>query len=750
MRKSTLSALILSGALALAGCAGVPDQADPAVSPEGAVRIALTQDAGTTIVATKADGEELPSIDDFEVEIYSSKALRLYRKPYAEAKTETIKLNAGEFRLVAHHGDTLGAGFGKAYYLADEPFTVHGYVENNEQPDEVTAVARLGNVKVAVEYGSKIKAGYSDFYAVVRNERYAKKSVKFAKNETRAGYIPGGNLYLEVYAHLGGSGSQEGGESKWVYYKSESAQYNPADFVTFKVEAGPREGTLVVNISIDKTIETVNETIEIPASALPTDPPVFSYGGASGDEFTYEYTAGIPVQVKDAILSWVGRGKIGNLKIDTDCPYLTGLGLPASVDVVAETDKQASVKALGLNWITVDGSPFGCVDFSGLVQKVITGVPFDSSNPVSAKFTVTASDIYGKTSTATFNFKAVPVNATVSALDYNIWGWKVVAPRATLTNATYLPSGTNIKLQYSADGNTWSTVNSKAINGNVIDFADATGLTAGVNYSFRTIVNDDPGNVSDVTVIKTEDPQQVGNNGFESFKQMSFTTPVAIVSDFDVTWWRLYADGEEPWWSSNAPVGIRSTSVAAAYQDFKTFPLVSLTKSGSYSGNSLMIATIFTGSSASRISAGDTHHAGEVFIGTSNDAQQASWAKTSDGHAFANRPSALTYYYKFTRGGSTKNYVVSVKVFASDGTQIGSGYLADATAKGSWTLGNVPISYTVTDKKAASIQMFFRSSIDGGESYQSLTGTNVNTLSGDHTIHVGNILYLDNITLKYE
>ena len=163
-----------------------------------------------------------------------------------------------------------------------------------------------------------------------------------------------------------------------------------------------------------------------------------------------------------------------------------------------------------------------------------------------------------------------------------------------------------------------------------------------------------------------------------------------------------------------------------------------------------MIATIITGSSASRLSAGDTHHAGEVFIGTSNDAQQASWAKTSDGHAFANRPSALTYYYKFTRGGSTKNYVVSVKVFAPDGTQIGSGYLADATAKGSWTLGNVPISYTVTDKKAASIQMFFRSSIDGGESYQSLTGTNVNTLSGDHTIHVGNILYLDNITLKYE
>ncbi len=742
-------ALLTSGVLAMVACAGVPDQSQPADALEGAVRIALTQDAGTNIVATKADGDELPSIDDFEVEIYNSRALRLYRKPYAEAKTETIKLNAGEFRLVAHHGDTLGAGFAKPYYLADETFTVHGYVENNEQPDEVSAVARLGNVKVAVEYGDKIRAGYSDFYVVLRHQRYTKKMVKFTKNETRAAYMPGGMLYLEVYAQLGGSGAQDGGSSKLVYFKSEAAQYDPADFVTFRVEAGPREGSLVVNISVDKTVETVEESIVIPASALPTDPPVFSFGGATGDSFTYDYTAGIPVQVKDAILSWVGRGQIGTLLIETDCPYLTSLGLPASVDVIQETSKQATVRALGLNWITVSDSPFGCVDFSGLVEKVITGVPFDAANPVSATFHVTAADIFGKTSQATFSLQAVPVNATVSALDYNIWGWKVVAPKATLTNATYLPAGTNIKLQYSADGNTWSTVNSKAINGNVIDFADATGMTAGTNYRFRTIVNDDPGNVSDVTYIKTEDAQQVGNNGFESYKQMSFTTPVAVFSDFNVTWWRLYADGAEQWWASNAPKKITSGTVTAAYQDYKTFPTVSLLTSGAYSGTSAMLATIFTSGSASEVAYGSGGVPAEIYIGTANDDQGDSWAKTSEGHAFSNRPSALTFRYKFTKGGSTKNYVASVKLFAADGSQIGEGYLADATAKGSWTLGTVPITYSVTDKKAAKIQMYFRSSIDGGESHQS-GGVSVTTLSGSHKIHAGNILYLDDIILKYE
>ena len=51
-------------------------------------------------------------------------------------------------------------------------------------------------------------------------------------------------------------------------------------------------------------------------------------------------------------------------------------------------------------------------------------------------------------------------------------------------------------------------------------------------------------------------------------------------------------------------------------------------------------------------------------------------------------------------------------------------------------------------QKAGSLRIDIRSSYDSSDnSHRSVT---INTLSGSHKIHAGNILYLDNIELKYE
>lgn len=709
-------------------------------SPQGTVRISLSQDDRTIEITTKAD-DPLPALDDFEVEIYNSRAIRLYRKPYATAKSEAIKLNAGEFRLVAHHGDSLGAGFGKAYYLADQRFTVHGYVENGGKPDEVSAVARLGNVKLAVSWGENISTGYSDYYAVVRHSSYSKKSVKFVKNETRSGFIPGGDLYLEVYALTG--------EGKWGYYKSEPYKYDPSDFVTFNIETGQREGSLTVNIVVDKEVETVESSFEIPASALPADAPVFNHKGVSGTSFTYDYTAGLGGTVTDAILSFVSRPGLETLTLETDCPYLTWVGVPTSIELLgASSEQQKSLETNGIRWIVEDGSPFGCVDFSGAVSNVRQGIPFNASDPVSAVFTVTAVDKAGKQSKAVFSLKAIPVQSTITAADYDIWGWKILRPVAHLKGVS-APSDTNIKLQYSLDGSSWTTVDPVDINGSTITFKDIYGLTAGTDYRFRTILNDDEGNTSDPSIIRTEDPAQAGNSGFEEYTALTHTTKVALLSDFNVTWWQLYS-GTDRWWAVNSPVTLRDGTVPAAYQDFKTYPTVALTTDGAYSGNSLIIATIFIDDYGSKIMAGSNSKAGEIFIGTANDLCEGNWAKTSEGHSFPSRPSALEFQYKFTRGGSTRAFVTNVEILDADSVVIGSGSMQSSDEKSSWTKGNIPIQYTVTNRKAASIRMSFRSSTDGKESVKTVFGTSVKTLSGSHEIHCGNLLYLDNIELKYE
>ena len=216
-----------------------------------------------------------------------------------------------------------------------------------------------------------------------------------------------------------------------------------------------------------------------------------------------------------------------------------------------------------------------------------------------------------------------------------------------------------------------------------------------------------------------------------------------------MTWWQLYS-GSDRWWAVNSPVTLRDGTVPAAYQDFKTYPTVALTTDGAYSGNSLIIATIFIDDYGSKIMAGSNSNAGEIFIGSANDLCEGNWAKTSEGHSFPSRPSALEFQYKFTRGGSTKAFIANVEILDADSVVIGSGSLQSSDEKSSWTKGTIPVNYTVTTSKAASIRMFFRSSTDGKESVKTVLGTTVNTLSGSHEIHCGNLLYLDNIELKYE
>ena len=357
---------------------------------------------------------------------------------------------------------------------------------------------------------------------------------------------------------------------------------------------------------------------------------------------------------------------------------------------------------------------------------------------------MTVSDKYDKTSTATVTVTGSPVNGVISVEDYNVWGWKMVSPIVNLTNVESLSADSNIKLQYSADGSTWTSADHTAISGKKVTFNDLTGMTAGTSYKLRTIFNDDIYNVSDEVTVKTEDPLQVGNNTFEETTSLTFVTNVAIFSDFNVTWWQLYGSGEK-WWAVNSPVTLNS-SCTAAYQDYKTFPTVSVVTDGAYSGRSLAIATIGIGDATSEIAYGDYHY-GCIFLGTANDRNEGNWAKTSEGHAFASRPSALEFMHKFNSNG--KPYYVTISLIAADGTVIGTAEKNDVSSSvNSWTKVSLPVNYTVTDKKAATLKLEFRSSSNGGDnSHRTVTFT---SLSGSHKVHAGNILYLDNVELKYE
>lgn len=717
----------------MAGCTA--EQLQNGGSPtEGAVRFSLSQESPET--KSELVEDDLPSLDDFEVEIYNARALRLYRDTYAQTKDATIKLNAGEFRLVAHHGDTLGAGFNKPYFLAEKEFTVHGYVENGGEPDHVTAVARLANVRMSVVQGSNLLTYYKDAYVVVRHSRYSKRQVKFVRNESRYGYIPGGELYLEVYAQLF--------SNEWKYFKSEPTEYLPNDNVTFQVDAAGRDGELTVNVTVDRSVETIIVKEVIGEEAMPAGDPYFVFNGDKSGTYSNSYNTGFVKTVNDAILT-LSAGASTHISSMTLHTASTFVSLP-DVDLVtvSGSNRQSLINA-GLDWMAGTTGNLGYVDFSGLVNQMIA-----SGVAGAATFTFTLTDGVGQHTSGSFSLNVTPFAATVNIPSVNIWARRMTGVTAMMAGVSQIPDDAVLGLQWSTDGNTWSSEKAAvSVSGNTIQFGDITGLDPATAYRFRVVPLHLTERASATAgTFTTEAALQVGNNGFEDITAQSYTTPVTWASDFKVTWWQLYNNASSAWWGVNALQTIESSSVATAYQDYKTYPCVAVFNSGSYSGNSVMLATVYMGNSvASEASHGSTNYPGEIFLGAANNQNKGSWAKTTNGHAFTSRPDALEFMHRFNPNGAA--YYVLVQVLDSSGNMIGHGEKNDQTeAVDAWTRVRVPITYTVTNQKAASLRISIRSSKQGGEGARKLS--NVSTLSGTHKIYCGNALYVDNVELVYE
>ncbi|MGN1046735.1 MAG: DUF4493 domain-containing protein, partial [Candidatus Cryptobacteroides sp.] len=402
----------------------------------GEVVLNLSADAGTQ---TKSeDPQEGVSVDAFSVEIFNSSSIRLYCRKFEQAKEETIPLNSGEYRLLAKYGDTLGVGFDKPFYLADQPFTVRPQTR-----ETVQAVARLANVKVAVEYGDNLKAAYPDYYAVVRHTSAAvKSSLKFLKNETRKGYIPGGDLVVELYADPEGNG-------QWKYYQAPAQTFSPNDFVTFRIDKGTNYGDLVINVLVDTSTEQIDKTYEIPLEAASAPAPSVEAVGFTQSHF--------PVKQGDrsgatAYFSVNAPGTLTTCSLEIDSPYLSSIGVPQTVDLLSGAAADALAPA-GI-WFGGDLKSMA-VDLGGLVPVLAnTGMDLGTDLQLAA-LTLSVVDANGRTGTASVAFDLLP-EGVISIEPGMVWAKKISGASASLTSSAGDPS--KMSFQYSSDGTLWNDI----------------------------------------------------------------------------------------------------------------------------------------------------------------------------------------------------------------------------------------------------------------------------------------------------
>ncbi len=701
----------------------------------GQVQICLSADANNEIVDVKSSSVEEVSVDDFWIEIFTSGKKRIYCEKYVDAKDDVINLNVGDYRLLAKHGDTLGVGFDHAFYMADKSFTVE-----HKKGNTVEAVAKLSNVKAKVNFGEKITNTnyFADCYVLLKNPRI-KTPLKFVKNETRPGYIPAGNLVLEVYAKIG---------DKYWYWPVPAKEYSPNDFVTFNVDAYERSGSLGITIRIDDSLVDMEEVIELPADqAYPADIPVLSTKRFVDGNYTIlEYAE----PDSDLEVSVNAEGVIKSFVVEVQSE---ALDVPASFDLLNLDDEtEVKLENAGFVWFLNSARTLGVLDFESVASYIAKNMPYDETKDTKeSSFTITVTDSFDREASETVRITwEVGAKSTVSVSDYNIWGSRIVEPAVTFTKGDPYDS----ELQYSIDGVNWTNLGEPvSVNGNTAVYRTATGLTPGTPCQFRVSYKGffPRGRGSFVT----EEPQQLGNSGFENWFDDTHS-----YNRGDRAWYRPWAaDAADKWWDVNSKKTLLP-EVSVSYQEFKCVPTVYKSTDASQGSYSAQLLTTAVGTNADGTSTTswfgkESKAAGEIFIGTSD----ANGNHASEGHAFQSRPTSLSFSYKYLPYPADDIFHIYVSVFAEDGEKIAEANSTTARADGSftlpvnassgWTRTTVPLklNYSVLNKKAAKIYVCFRTTekadADVTHKKQSIS------VIGSERGYVGSILYLDDLKLNY-
>lgn len=705
---------------------------DEVTGGEGIVRIALDTDMNNM---TKAS-ENGPDLDEFRVAIYAGDTkMRLYNDSYANAKNAQIKLNSKEHRLVAQHGDSLGCGFDKPYYLADKTFMVV------KGENTVEAVAKLANVKIAVECDASIN--YSDYKVIVKHNAYD-KALTFTKSETRYGYMPGGEFTLEIWAFIDG---------KWKVYSTVPGTYSPNDFVTFTITTDASEGSMTVKITVDSTVEDKNETIEIPSYTVPQEAPTITLAGFDDTGNIHEFIEGV-AEGNNATATFVARGAIKSCILDINSEYLRTKGLPSEVDFTnLQSDQKAQLKAAGFIWDEnmKDSRTYSWIDFSGVIQNMYRDIKSSTQDAVVAGFNLKVTDAVNKEATSSFSIVSGAVKTTLDVKDYNVWAKKIVEPVVTINKGNV----SLVKLQYSLDQRNWSDFNvTPSQNAYALTY-DMVPVSSGSTYYLRAIYNGNTACVSSVVPVTTESEVQLGNSGFEDWntRNWDFNHNGNLAGQSSpMNYYKPWASSESDiWWDSNTTNSLRP-SLTIGYTFFKTFPLVHYSTDAHSGTKSAQLTVVNVGNENSTWATTGNWYVGELFLGKGNDGSNGSWAKTADGHSFASRPASLTFWYEYVSYTASHTFSAEVAVLAADGTVIGTGKVTPGS-QGSWQTVTVPVTYNVTNKKAASIRVSFKASTASdfdckteGE-YLEIAGSKKD---GDaYRIKLNATLRIDDVTLNY-
>lgn len=687
---------------------------------EGNVEFSVTADHRTN-TTTRAD-VGLLNVDDFTFEIFNSNGVKIKKwEKFSDVKGQKVRFNKGNFTAKAYYGDSLATGFDVVYYAGKTDFFVNG-----QSTTPVMVTCTQGNVQAKVVWGDHIKADYTDFSVKIYRKGESDKGVTFSKTETRSGFLPAGTLLLEIYLQDNAGGTRT--------YTTPEYSYSANDFVTFNIDTKESSKYEVgVTFTIDDATIDKPITITVPATLVAKEAPKFNVEGftESSDGYEANFIEGVGVS-GDLYVGINAPGFIKSCVLTTVSDAMPA-EWPETIDLTDETDASINlVKSYGISWSELKGQSYATISFADLTRKIMK-----TASGASNDFTLTVTDQKGKETTVKLSLKVTDATIAVNSLpSYDMW-----ATKAYITAITSDGDPERLSLQYSSNGGaSWITPESGNIE--VVETTTdgrrfmLSGLDPDTEYSFRAIYNN---TYSEPQTGRTEPASQLGNSGFEEWT----TREVVSYQLFSASYQKVfdpYSSGGEKWWDSNNSETTKKSSTPG-YLTFKCFPMVSYTTGRSGYAAQIMAVAV-NGANTSGTSLSNATPA-ELFLGTYGG---------ETGHDFSSRPSSLSFYFEYTPKGSGSDDTFDVEVKVMSGTDIiGSGTLTRTVQLSqpvtSWSLAEVPITYSETGKSATSIQVRFRSSTSSEPPY--IMNTSVTLAGENYNCHGGSILLVDEIELKY-
>lgn len=375
MNKNYLMLLALV-ALGLSACRS--DERTPSGGGYLAVRVAA--DNEVVSAASRAEGDGIPDVGDFSLSIARENGELVSKwDKFSDYDAEATVVPVGTYTVSASYGDATTEGFDGLSYAGSKTDNVA-----EGETTYVTIDCTINKARVSISYTEAFKSYFTSYSAYVSSSRGNK--IDYTADETRAAYFTPGNLdvYLNV-TRPGVSGSVA------LKVKTLAAEVKHEYRLTMDVDAETSTLNIVFNDDLGSP-QNVEFNISDAALNAPA-PTIVAHGFTSGEAM--EVVEGGSVEGTLQAYLNAPSGLVG-CKLATSSAALKAQGWPENVDLMAlSAEDQQKLTELGLvmKGLGSTHDKIATVEF----QNVVPYLYCTGDGNEEHSFTLTATDVYGKT-----------------------------------------------------------------------------------------------------------------------------------------------------------------------------------------------------------------------------------------------------------------------------------------------------------------------------------------------------------------